>query len=325
MHPAKACLLLVAALLAPSALLVPSSWAQQYPFKPIRNIVSVSGGGENTARMIAEQAAQILGMPLVLESQSGAGGAVAVMNTVRAAPDGYTVLYSTAQTIVLRPFLVKNNPYDSLRDLTPLAQVGETTYAIAASLQLPASTFSEMIEYAKQHPGKVSYATTGIGTTGHLSGALIEQLAGVQLLHVPYKGGTQSMPDLIGGRVLLSFTTMSSFTPMVDAGKVRIIAVSQDKRYERMPNVPTVAERLPGYEIPPGWFGYFGPANLPPAIVKRLSEALMRGAQAPEVRKKLEEVGVTIVTRGPEQYTEFIRQNLAIAARVMKAAGVQPE
>jgi len=307
------------------ALLAPPIGAQQYPSKPIRNIVSVSGGGENTARMISDQAAQILGMPLVTESQSGAGGAVGVMTTVRAAPDGYTILYSTAQTIVLRPFLVKDNPYDSLKDLTPLAQVGETTYAIAASLQLPATTLSEVFEYARRNPGKLSYATTGIGTTGHLSGALIEQLAGVQMLHVPYKGGTQSMPDLIGGRVLLSFTTLSSFLPMVEAGKIRIVAVSQDKRYERMPNVPAVAELLPGYAIPPGWFGYFGPANMPPSIVKRLSDALIRGAQVPEVKKKLEEVGVTIVTKGPEQYTEFIRQNFAVAARVMKTAGVQPE
>ena len=307
------------------ALLAPPLGAQQYPSKPIRNIVSISGGGENTARMISDQAAQILGMPLVTESQSGAGGAVGVMTTVRAAPDGYTILYSTAQTVVLRPFLVKDNPYDSLKDLTPLAQVGETTYAIAASLQLPATTLSEVFEYARRNPGKLSYATTGIGTTGHLSGALIEQLAGVQMLHVPYKGGTQSMPDLIGGRVLLSFTTLSSFLPMVDAGKIRIVAVSQDKRYERMPNVPAVAELLPGYAIPPGWFGYFGPANMPPSIVKRLSDALIRGAQVPEVKKKLEEVGVTIVTKGPEQYTEFIRQNFAVAARVMKTAGVQPE
>lgn len=316
---------LSAGLLLATVLLASCSWAQQFPSKPIRNILSVSGGGENTARMISDQAAQILGMPLVIESQSGAGGAVGVMTTVRAAPDGYTVLYSTAQTIVLRPFLVKNNPYDPLKDLTPLAQVGETTYAIAASLQLPATTLAETLEFARRNPGKLSYATTGIGTTGHLSGALIEQLAGVQMLHVPYKGGTQSMPDLIGGRVLLSFTTMSSFTPMVEAGKIRIIAVSQDKRYERMPNVPTVAELLPGYAIPPGWFGYFGPANMPPAIVKRLSDALIRGAQMPEVRKKLEEVGVTIITRGPEQYSEFIKQNFTLAARVMKTAGVQPE
>ena len=316
---------LSAGLLFATVLLVPCTWAQPFPSKPIRNILSVSGGGENTARMISDQAAQILGMPLVIESQSGAGGAVGVMTTVRAAPDGYTVLYSTAQTIVLRPFLVKNNPYDPLKDLTPLAQVGETTYAIAASLQLPATTLAETLEFARRNPGKLSYATTGIGTTGHLSGALIEQLAGVQMLHVPYKGGTQSMPDLIGGRVLLSFTTMSSFTPMVESGKIRIIAVSQDKRYERMPNVPTVAELLPGYAIPPGWFGYFGPANMPPAIVKRLSDALIRGAQMPEVKKKLEDVGVTIITRGPEQYSEFIKQNFTLAARVMKTAGVQPE
>ncbi len=301
------------------------AWAQQYPFKPIRHLIAISGGGETTARMIADQAALILGVPIVAESQSGAGGAVAVVNTLRAAPDGYTILYATAQNIVLRPFLVKNNPYDPLRDLTPLAQVGETTYALAGSLQFPASTLGEVIEFAKRNPGRVSYASTGIGTTGHLAGVLIGQLAGVQLLHVPYKGGTQSMPDLIGGRVLLSFTTMSSFTPMVESGKIRIIAVGQEKRYERLPKVQTIAEVLPGFEIPPGWFGFFGPAGMPPAVVKRLSDALIRGARAPEVVRKLEDVGVAIVTKDSDQYAQFIRQNIALAARVMKTAGIEPE
>ncbi|MFM9971923.1 MAG: Bug family tripartite tricarboxylate transporter substrate binding protein [Burkholderiales bacterium] len=299
--------------------------AQAFPSKPIRNLIAVSGGGENTARMISDQAAIILGVPLLSESQSAAGGAVAVVNTVKATPDGYTILYATAQNIVLRPFLVKNNPYDPQRDLTPLAQVGETTYALAGSMLFPAATLGEVIEYAKRNPGKVSYASTGIGTTGHLAGVLIEQLANVQMLHVPYKGGTQSMPDLIGGRVYMSFTTMSSFTPMVDAGKIRIVAMGQEKRYERMPKVQTIAEVLPGFEIPPGWFGFFGPANMPPAIVKRLSDALMRGARMPEVVRKLDDVGITIVTKGPEQYAEFIRQNIALAARVMKTAGIQPE
>jgi tripartite-type tricarboxylate transporter receptor subunit TctC len=314
-----------AILFSVASIVVGGAWAQQYPFKPIRHLIAISGGGETTARMIADQAALILGVPIVAESQSGAGGAVAVVNTLRAAPDGYTILYATAQNIVLRPFLVKNNPYDPLRDLTPLAQVGETTYALAGSLQFPASTLGEVIEFAKRNPGQVSYASTGVGTTGHLAGVLIGQLAGVQLLHVPYKGGTQSMPDLIGGRVLLSFTTMSSFTPMVESGKIRIIAVGQEKRYERLPKVQTIAEVLPGFEIPPGWFGFFGPAGMPPAVVKRLSDALIRGARVPEVVRKLEDVGVAIVTKDSDQYAQFIRQNIALAARVMKTAGIEPE
>lgn len=317
--------LAIAVALASAVCVCSGAFAQQFPAKPIRHIIAISGGGETTARMIADQAAIILGVPLVPESQSGAGGSVAVVNTLRAAPDGHTILYATAQNIVLRPFLVKNNPYDPLRDLTPLAQVGETTYALAGSLQFPASNLGEVIEFAKRNPGRVSYASTGIGTTGHLAGVLIGQLAGVELLHVPYKGGTQSMPDLIGGRVQMSFTTMSSFTPMVEAGKIRILAVGQDRRYERMASVQTIAEVLPGFEIPPGWFGFFGPANIPPAVVSRLSDALMRGARNPEVTRKLEDLGVTIVTRGPEPFAGFIRQNIALAARVMKTAGIQPE
>ena len=305
----------------------PSMAAQPYPSKPIRMLLSLSaaGGGQNNARIIAEKASELLGVPLVLEANGAAGGAISVMNAVRAEPDGYTILYSNAQTLLFRPYLVRNNPYHPLRDLTSIMQIGEATQSLAASLALPVTSFAELIEYAKRNPGKVSYATTGIGTTGHLSGALIERLAGIQMVHVPYKGGAQSLPDLTGGRVQLSFTTLNTFVPLLDQGKIRLLAITQGGRNERLPDVPLVADILPGYEVPPGWVGIVGPARLPPALVKRLAEAFIRSANLPEVKLRIAEVGTTVRTQTPEQFAISIKQDFEFAGRLIKASGVEPD
>jgi tripartite-type tricarboxylate transporter receptor subunit TctC len=313
-------------LLCLAACLLPlAAHAQPYPSKPVRMMLSLAGGGENNARIIAERAQEFLGQPFVLEANGAAGGAIAVMNVVRAEPDGYTILYSTAQTLLFRPFLVKNNPYDPLRDLTPVIQVGEATQSVAASMTLPVTNFRELIEYAKKNPGKVSYATTGIGTTGHLAGNLIERLTGTQMVHVPYKGGTQSLPDLMSGRVQLSFTTLSTFVPMLDKGKIRLIAITQGSRSERVPDVPLVADLLPGYEVPPGWIGIMGPARMPQAAVKRVADALLKGANLPEVKSRIAEVGTVIRTRPPEEFAVSIRRDFETAGRLIKASGVEPE
>jgi tripartite-type tricarboxylate transporter receptor subunit TctC len=204
-------------------------------------------------------------------------------------------------------------------------QVGEATQCLAVSLSLPVSTFAELIDYAKKNPGKVSYASTGIGTTGHLAGSLIERLSGIDMVHVPYKAGTQSLPDLLSGRVQLSFTTLSSFVPMLEKGKLRILAITQGSKSERIPNVPLVADVLPGYEVPPGWIGILGPARMPAPVVKRLGDALVKAANLPEVKSRIAEVGTTIRTRTPEDFAVSIRQDYEVAGRLIKGSGVEPE
>ncbi len=299
--------------------------AQQFPVKPIRMLVSFTGGGENNARIIAEKATELFGTPVIIEANGAAGGAVAVSNLMRAEPDGYTLLYSAAQTLLFRPYLVKNNPFNPIRDMTPIMHVGEATQSVAASATLPADTFLEMISYAKRNPGKISYATTGIGTTGHLVGALIERLAGIQMVHVPYKGGTQSLPDLISGQVQLSFTTLSSFIPMLGKGKIKMLAVTQGGRSERVPDLPTVAELLPGYEVPPGWVAIMGPAKLPQAIVKRLGDTFIRAANMPDVKKRIADVGTVIRTRTPEEFAATIGRDFEVAGQLIRGAGIEPE
>jgi len=299
--------------------------AQQFPSKPIRMLVSFTGGGENNARIIAEKASELFGSPVILEANGAAGGAVAVSNLMRAEPDGHTILYSAAQTILYRPYLVKNNPFHPLRDLFPIMQVGEATQSLAASATLPANTFNEMIEYAKRNPGKLSYASTGIGTTGHLVGAMISRIAGVSMVHVPYKGGTQSLPDLISGQVQLSFTTLSSFVPLLGKGKIKMLAITQGGRSERYPELPTVAELLPGYEVPPGWVAIMGPAKLPMPLAKRLADTFIRAANLPEVKNRIAEVGTTIRTRTPEEFGATFKRDFEVAGQLIRAAGIDPE
>jgi tripartite-type tricarboxylate transporter receptor subunit TctC len=316
---------LFVALLVTGSLISKASLAQQFPQKPIRMLVSFTGGGENNARIIAEKASELFGSPVVIEANGAAGGAVAVNNLMRAEPDGYTILYSAAQTLLFRPYLVKNNPYNPVRDMTPIIHVGEATQSVAASATLPADTFNDMIAYAKRNPGKISYATTGIGTTGHLVGALIERLAGISMVHVPYKGGTQSLPDLISGQVQLSFTTLSSFIPMLGKGKIKMLAVTQGGRSERVPDLPTVAELLPGYEVPPGWVAIMGPAKLPAPIVRRLGETFIKAANMPDVKKRIADVGTVIRTRTPEEFAATLKRDFEIAGQLIRGAGIEPE
>ena len=299
--------------------------AQQFPLKPIKMLVSFTGGGENNARIIAEKAAEMFGVPVIIEANGAAGGAVAVNSLMRAEPDGYTILYSAAQTLVYRPHLVKNNGYHPLRDMTPIIQVGEATQSLAASATLPLNNFKELIEYARRNPGKIFYASTGTGTAGHLVGALISRVAGVDMVHVPYKGGTQWLPDLISGQVQLSFTTLSSFVPVLGTGKIKMLAVTQGGRSERLPDLPTVAEMLPGYEVPPNWVAIVGPAKLPMPLVKRLADTFIKAANLPAVKSRIAEVGTVIRTRTPEEFAASFKQDFDAAGRLVRDAGIEPE
>jgi tripartite-type tricarboxylate transporter receptor subunit TctC len=297
----------------------------QYPVKPIRVVLTVSAAGDLTVRTLAEKMAPTLGQPIVVEIQSAAGGAQGATTVARAAPDGYTLLYGTIGAMVLRQFLVKDLPYDTVRDFTPIAKVGEAVAAIVASSAFPPNNFAEMIEFARRNPGKVSYATTGIGSTHHMTGILFEQLTGIRWVHIPYKTGPQSAQDLAGGRVPVAIGTLTTYKSMVDAGKAKVIAINGAERYTEMPNVPTVGEVLPGYDRPAGWMAFFGPAGLPQPIVRRMETELIRAASDAGVKAKLLTAGVLIDTLPADRFAAAIRRDIEMSARLIKAAGIQPE
>ena len=300
--------------------------SQAWPTKPIRTIATVSGGVEVAIRVLSNKMSEGLGQPVVVEAQSAAGGAVGASAVARAAPDGYTIAYATSSALLLRPWLTKNTPYDTLKDFTPIAQVGEAVACLVVNNAIPGKTVQDLIDYARKNPGKVSYGTSGVGTTHHLSGVLLAQLTGIQIVHVPYKSGGQSMQDLAGGQIQMLFGVLASTLPQIEAGKFKLLAINGNKRFKSMPDVPTMREVLPTYDRPPGWMAYFGPAGLPQPITNRLHAEIVKGMNHPDTIAIFDKLGLGIeVSDSPEQYAAEVKKHYAASGALVKAAGIQPE
>jgi tripartite-type tricarboxylate transporter receptor subunit TctC len=300
--------------------------AQAYPAKPIRTIVTVSGGVETAVRALSNRMAESLGQPVIVEAQSGAAGAQGAITVARAAPDGYTLAYATNSAMLIRPFLTKNTPYDTLRDFTPITQIGEAVANVLVSNSLPVNNLQEFIEYARRNPGKVSYGTGGVGTLQHLTGELLQRMTGIKLVHVPYKNGNQSLQDLMSGEIQLLFAVVVTTMPMVQAGKVKMIAMNMDQRWKGAPDVPTIREVLPGYARPPAWMGYFGPAGLPDPITRRLHAEIVKGMHQPDIVAVFEKLGLGIdLSETPEAFAAQVKRQLEESGALVKAAGIQAE
>jgi tripartite-type tricarboxylate transporter receptor subunit TctC len=312
-------------LLVALLILVGAAHAQPYPSRPIRSIMTVAGGADIIARLVAQGLTQSLGQPVVVETQSGAGGAIGAEAVARAAPDGYTVMLTSASALVMNRFLSKSARLDPLKDFTPITKAFETVALVVTSPALAVGSVRELVEYAKRHPGKLSYGTSGIGTTHHLSGESIRLLTGIDWVHVPYKGGPPVITDLIGGEIQVGFSILATAAPFIASGKIKILAVNAAKRYHVIRDVPTVAEQLPGYEAPSTWGGYFGPAGMPQGVVNRLHDEIVRILSSPEVRAKSEDIGFPIATSTPDELTATIRRDIEYTARIVKAIGIRPE
>jgi len=306
-------------------ILVGAAHAQPYPSRPIRSIMTVAGGADIIARLVAQGLTQSLGQPVVVETQSGAGGAIGAEAVARAAPDGYTIMLTSASALVMNRFLSKSARLDPLKDFTPITKAFETVALVVTSPALAVGSVRELVEYAKRHPGKLSYGTSGIGTTHHLSGESIRLLTGIDWVHVPYKGGPPVITDLIGGEIQVGFSILATAAPFIASGKIKILAVNAAKRYHVIRDVPTVAEQLPGYEAPSTWGGYFGPAGMPQGVVNRLHDEIVRILSSPEVRAKSEDIGFPIATSTPDELTATIRRDIEYTARIVKAIGIRPE
>lgn len=316
----------VHAMLIAGMLAVPGSvLAQAYPVKPIKTIMTVGGGAEMIARLVAQALAEPLGQPVLVEIQSGAGGSIGQEAVARAAPDGYTLMFSSVSSHVAPTFLSKNVRFDPIKSYTPIAKVAESILLIAANPNEPYSNIREMIEYAKRNPGRISYGTSGVGTTHHFSAVMITALSGIDWVHVPYKGGPPVVTDLITGQIQVGFVILGSLGGYVSAGKVKIIGTNMSQRVAQFPGVPTVSEQLPGYEPPPTWLSYFGPAGLPQPIVQRLYTEIMKIMNLPETHAKLHSSGFIVSTGNPQQVTQMIQRDIAFIGKAVKAAGIQPE
>lgn len=299
-----------------------SVMAQPYPTKPVRVIMTVGAGADLMARLIGDRVGNAIGQPFVTEIQSAAGGAIGAEMVARSAPDGHTLMLTAAFSHVVRPFLAKNTPYDAMRDFTPLAQVAGTISAAAAHPSLAANNMTELIELARKQPGKIAYGSSGVGTSGHLTGELLKLLTGAELLHVPYKSGSQS----VGGQIPLAIVSLSPLIAQVRAGKLKLLGMATAQRFRVFPDVPTISEQVKGFEPPPAWSGYLGPAKMPETVVRRLSEEINKAMADTEVKDRLEAIGfVVLPPNSPAEFAAAIRRDLENVGKIVKAAKIQPE
>ena len=287
------------------------AWAQAgYPAKPVRMIVPFPPGGPTDVmgRTAAKAMGDRLGQQFVVENKAGAGGNIGTDAVAKAAPDGYTIGLTAISSLAIAPHLYSSVPFNVEKDFVPISLVGTTPCALVIHPAAPFSDLKGMVAYAKANPGKLSYATSGIGTSNHLAAELLQSVAGIQLTGVPYKGSSQIVPDLLSGTVMMSMeSSLATTLQHVRAGKLKAIAVTSPQRARALPDVPTVAESgYPGFEVET-WFGLVAPAGTPQAIVARLHEAWAAGSAAPEARAAFDNISGNLRVTTPQQFAEFIR------------------
>jgi tripartite-type tricarboxylate transporter receptor subunit TctC len=314
--------LLAACLAAPLIAL-----AQAWPSKPVRLVVPYPPGGSTDllARTIGQKVGEALGQQIVVDNRAGAGGMLGSDIVARSAPDGYTILLGTGATHGLTLLLSKAIPYDPVKDFTPITAAVEVPIILCVSLQVPATTAKELVDYAKKNPGKLAYGSSGTGSPHHLSGELLRQVAGIDIVHVPYKGAAPAVQDLIGSQIPMVFTTLSTALPHIKAGKIRAIGFVEAKRQASVPEIPAIGESVAGYVMPASWLGFFGPAGLPEPILRRLNAEIVKAVQSPDVRAKLEAAGMPVVGTGSDEFAKMVKDDIETFRRIVNAAGIKPE
>jgi tripartite-type tricarboxylate transporter receptor subunit TctC len=300
--------------------------AQEYPAKPVRIILGFPPGGATdlVARMMAPKYATVLKQPFVVDNRPGANGVIGSDLTAKAAPDGYVIHLATIGSLVLSPATTKV-PYDPLRDFAPISQAVALQNIFIVHPNLPPRTLKELIALAKARPGALNFASSGQASPGHLAGELFKSMAGVKMVHVPYKGGGPAMVDLIAGHVEIFVAVISTAVPQVKAGKARALAVTGPRRAEALSSVPTVAESgLKGYEAT-NWYGYVAPPGTPRPIIDRLHKATVAVLEMPDVKQGLLDQGIDAAPSSPEQFAAYIKAETGKWTQVIKAAGLKTD
>ncbi|NJD86639.1 MAG: tripartite tricarboxylate transporter substrate binding protein [Betaproteobacteria bacterium] len=307
------------AVLAPAAAL-----AQAFPTKPIRLVVTYppGGGADLMARLVAPKMAEALGQQVVVENKPGASGQIGAAEVARAAPDGYTLMLD-ASSFAVNPSLYAKLPYDPNRSFTPLAVLALYPNMLVVTPSFPPKDVKELVALAKEKPGTVAFASSGNGSAQHLAGELFKQKAGVDMTHIPYKGGGPAMNDVMGGQVPVFFANVASGLAHVKGGKLRAMAVTGAKRASSLPDTPTMAEAgIPGYEVYE-WNAIFAPAGTPPAVVDRLAAAIATAMQSAEIRARVATLGGEIAGYGPKEAGRFVREQTELWGKVVKAGGIK--
>lgn len=314
-----------AALGALTLLLAGGAWAQAYPTKSIRLVVPFPAAGTTDilAREVAQRLSVSFGQSVIVDNRPGAAGNIGSDIVAKSAPDGYTLLMGTVGTHAINPSLYTKMPYNHVKDFVPIVLVAGVPNVLEVTPSLPVNSVADLIKLAKEKPGQLNFASSGSGTSIHLSGELFKTMTGVDIVHVPYKGSSPAVTDLMGGQVQLMFDNLPSSLAQIKAGKLRAIAVTSAQRAPALPNVPTIAESgLPGFEAS-SWFGLLAPAGTPPAVVARINADVNQWLQTAEAKEKLLAQGAVPAGGTPEQFAAHIRAETEKWAKVVKVSGAK--
>ena len=295
-----------------------------FPLRPVRLLVAQAAGGPTdvVARIYANRLSDILGQQAVIDNRHGAGGSIAGELTARAPADGYTLMVAANGTLAVAPHMIKLS-YDARKDLTPVALIGNSPLGLMVHPPLPAASFKELIALAKSRPGKINFGSSGTGATSHLAGELLKMMAGIDLVHVPYKGAGPALIAIMSGEIEMMISGLSSGLPYIKQKQVRLLAVSSAKRVSLLPDAPSMAETLPGYDVS-SWYAVFAPAGTPRAIIERLHQASSAAVTTPDTQAKLATAGVDVETLSPQQLYTKLSTDLDRWGKVVKASGMKP-
>lgn len=298
----------------------------EYPEKPVRIIVPFAPGGsaDILARTVSNKLNAVLGQPVIVENRPGAAGNIGTEVVAKSKPDGYTLLVGLMNTHVVNQALYKNIPFDGVEDFTPIAMLAAVISTMAIHPSVPAKNVKEFIAVARSRPGELAYASAGTGSSTHLNAAVFEKMAGIRMLHVPYKGGAPAVLDTVTGQTQMIITAATQTLPHVKAGRLRLLGVTRAKRVAMLPDVPAIAETLPGYEAVV-WFGAFAPAGLPRDITARLNTEINKLMSAPDTKSVMEKMGVEIINITPEEFQRKLRAEAAHWTNVVRKYGIKAE
>lgn len=314
-----------AAMLATMVIAAQIVQAAEWPDKPIRVILSVPAGAtpDVTARLVFPGLSQQLGVSLVADNRAGGGGVIGAEIAAKSAPDGYTLFISSPGALTILPHLRKGLPYDTLRDFAPVSLISVGPFVLMAHPAVPAKNISELIALAKAQPGKLNYASAGNGVANHLAGELFKQMAGVDIVHVPYKGAPQAVSDVLAGHMQLMFNSIAPIVPHIKSGRVRVLGIASLQRSPQLPELPTISESgVPGFEAV-NWFGLFAPAKTPHAIINRMNGALVKTVKSPALQAQFIALGADPVGSSVEEFTAFVKRDMEKYEKVVRLSGAK--
>jgi tripartite-type tricarboxylate transporter receptor subunit TctC len=297
---------------------------QTFPTKPVRIVVGFPSGGnvDIPTRIIASKLGDLWGTSVIVDNRPGAGGNIGADLVAKAAPDGYTLLTCNAASHGINPSFYKKIPFDAVKDFAFISQIGSTANVLLVHPSVPANSVSEFVAYAKAHPGKISFASAGVGTSQHLAMELLKSMTGINVVHVPYKGGHPALTDLLGGQVQAMFAAVPTSQATIKAGKLRALGVTSPKRSAQLPGVPTIAESgVPGFSVT-SWYGLCAPAGVPQPVLAKLQADVVKVLTRPDTQQLLAEQGIEVAATNSEQFAEFVKAEIAKWAKVVNEAGI---